>query len=424
MRILAKSLILGLALILMGLNSQVLLAETVSQDGSELKELSFQKQDNQLQVNIKFQGSFSFEIFELRQPNRLVIDFTPVTKISSQPSLEINDFGVLTVRAGQFQPSVARVVFDLDEKGPLHRISQAQDSLKVIFWQEGEPAPAKLKEETVPVKKEEPAAPKEKIKAPPLAKKETLTEAKETKPATSGPREARQETAAGFERERDFFVQLGGGIGAPLTSTTRFQKDLILYGETGSYGETYKQSSSPIFELGLGKYFKLGEKDLRLTLGVGYSRFKYTETLDLTIPHPFVANSPRTVGSSQELKNNLYLFYLSGAYPVVSGEKFSVWVGPLVGYASGKFTSIQDFSIEDNPPYTNADVKITSMTQVDETISSLLVGALVSLEYSIGSNVSISLDCRGLLFNPKVSNLNMNVKLSQVQFILGLKYDF
>ncbi len=229
---------------------------------------------------------------------------------------------------------------------------------------------------------------------------------------------AQEESPA--RRERSFFVRLGGGMGVPLSSTTLFQKDLILFGETGSRNDSYKLGSNPLFEVGLGKYFKLGEKELRLTLGLGYSRFKYTEMLDLTIPHPFVPNSPLTASASQDLKNNLYFFYLAGTYPVVSGEKFSVWIGPILGYASGKYTSIQDFSFDIN----GSAVQITSITQVDDTISSLLAGGLVSLEYSVGSNVSVSLDCRGLFINPKVNNLNMNVKLSQVQFLLGLRYDF
>jgi len=406
---LAKILSIGVVLVFFGLNGQHVMANSAPQGVSELKSISYQEADKQLQVMIKVQGNFSFEIFELRQPNRLVLDLTSVGKISSEPSLQINELGVLTVRAGQFQPGVARVVFDLDEKSPLHRISQVEDGVKVIFWQEGTPAPAQAKEEAVEVKKKEPPA-----------KKETLTEAKKIKPAKTAVRE----TAPTVGKERSFFVQLGGGIGIPLSSTTQIQKDLILYGETGSYSESYKLKSSPLFELGVGKYMKVGEKGIRLTLGLGYSQFKYTETLDLTIPHPFVPDSPRTVSAADELKNNLYYFYLSGTYPVLTTDKLSLWVGPVLGYASGKYTSLQDFSIEDNPPYTSADVTISSMTHVDETISSLLVGGLVNLEYLVGSNISLNLDCRLVYFSPKVNNLNLNVKLSSLQFLLGLKYDF
>lgn len=232
------------------------------------------------------------------------------------------------------------------------------------------------------------------------------------------------DSVATVGKERSFFVQLGGGLGIPLSSTTQIQKDLILYGETGSYSESYKLKSSPSFELGLGKYLKIREKEVKLTLGLGYSRYKSTETLDLTIPHPFVPNSPRTVSAAEELKNNLYYFYLSGTYSVLTTDKLSLWVGPVLGYASGKYTSLQDFSIEDNPPYSSSDVKITSLTHVDDTISSLLLGGLVNLEYSIGSKISLNLDCRLLYFSPKVNNLKLNVKLSSLQFLLGLKYDF
>ncbi len=102
---------------------------------SVLKEISFQKVEiaDQLQVTIKVEGPFLIETTELIVSKRLIIDFNSVSMIEAQPVTQVNDMGLLTIRAGQYQPTVARVVFDLADNFPSHRISSDKDGVKIVF---------------------------------------------------------------------------------------------------------------------------------------------------------------------------------------------------------------------------------------------------------------------------------------------------
>lgn len=421
MRNTAKCLFVGLAIIFFFGQSQTFGANSDFQDSSELKEISYNRVGERLEVDIKIQGKFAFEIFELSSPNRLVLDLSSVEKISSEPSLQVNDVGVLTIRVGQFQPQLARVVFDLDEKSPFHRISQVEEGLRVIFWQEGAQAAADVEAR----KKEEAATPVVKTEVKEPETKETLKETTKTKIATKKKAEkAGEEVPQTRPEGRGFFVRVGGGIVLPLASATQFQKDLNLYGEVGSIKESYKLSSVPLGELSFGRYFKMGEREIKAGIGLGYYQFKCKATLDLSIPHPFISNNPRTVTSEDNLQNKLYYFYLYGLYPVIAGEKFNVYLGPALGFASGKYSSLQDFNITDNFPYGNSDVTITDKTYVEDNISSLLFGGQASLEYSISPRLSVDLDGRVIYLNPNIKNIARKANFAQIQFVLGLKYNF
>jgi hypothetical protein len=102
---------------------------------SVIKEISFQKIEiaEQLQVMIKVEGPFLIETTELIVSKRLIIDFNSVSMIEAQPITQVNDLGLLTIRTGQYQPTVARVVFDLADDFPSHRISSDKDGVKVVF---------------------------------------------------------------------------------------------------------------------------------------------------------------------------------------------------------------------------------------------------------------------------------------------------
>jgi len=102
---------------------------------SVLKEISFQKVDiaEQLLIAIKVEGPFLIETTELVVSKRLIIDFNSVSRIEAQPLTQVNDMGVVNIRAGQYQPTVARVVIDLADNFPSHRISSDKDGVKVVF---------------------------------------------------------------------------------------------------------------------------------------------------------------------------------------------------------------------------------------------------------------------------------------------------
>ncbi len=420
-----RGFIIVITLLFFILNGQASLGAPNAQDVSELKDIAVQKTGNELQINIKIQGKFSFEIFELQKPSRLVVDFSPVEKISSEPVIQINDAGVLSVRAGQFQPKVARLVFDLDEETPFHRISQVEDGLRIVFWQEKAAPQAKPEPALEEAKKEEAVPPPAKEKAIEPAKKETLIEAKKTEEVKKKIEKPVDDVMEGLEgEEKSYFIKVGGGLSMPLSATTSVQKDLSLYGETGSLKQSYKLGVSPLAELQFGKYLGFGLNYIQVGLGFEYYDFKNTETVEMSLPHPFIPGSPRTVSFEGELKNKLYNFYLYGLYPLVGADKYSIGVGPVLGFATGKYSSLSDFSIEENAPFGSADVAITSKTYVEDSVSSVWFGAMASLEYLINQHVSLTLDGRLLFLSPKIKNLAANAKFSQAQFILGIKYNF
>jgi hypothetical protein len=110
---------------------------------SVIKEITYQKVEiaDQLQVLIKVDGPFSIDITELVGSKRLIIDFNSVSTIEAQPIYQVNDMGLLNIRTGQYQPTVARVVFDLADNIPSHSISPGKDGVKVVFGKDLSPTP-------------------------------------------------------------------------------------------------------------------------------------------------------------------------------------------------------------------------------------------------------------------------------------------
>jgi hypothetical protein len=362
---------------------------------SEIKEITYQKVDDQLQVFIKIEGPFTFETLEVQAPQRLVLDFHSVTKISAAPVVEVNDVGVTSIRTGQYQPEVARVVFDLGDKAPSHSLTQVENGLKVVFWIQAEPPqetpkPAEVKEEPVKPAETKPA------------------EVKTEKPATEG--------------RRSFFVRVAGGMAfyaMPDTSTT---KDLVLYAETGSIKETYSLKTTWNADLVIGKYVT---DSIRVGVGASMQSLNETTAIEASIPHPFLVNTPRTVTfPSEELNHSLMNIYVFGLFTLVRTDKFEASLGPMLGSAKADYESLQDFSFEDNSPFASTDIVITDKTIVKESVSGLSAGAWLALQYKVSGNLTLGLDARLVYFNAKVANLGKRANLSTLNLLLGVQYNF
>jgi len=133
------------------------------------KNIQVEKGDNSLTVTLDIEGNYSYQHFELTNPARLVVEFSPVGDIQTEASQEINTAGVKHIRTGRFQPQTARVVFDLADMLPSYEISQVSQGIQVIFHaQEGMPPQTPIteereepqpKEESQPVVAEEQKAP-------------------------------------------------------------------------------------------------------------------------------------------------------------------------------------------------------------------------------------------------------------------------
>lgn len=111
-----------------------------------LNKISLTKKGNTLEVDIIFGPYTSHSHFELSKPNRIVLDLINIEDILSDRHLEVNDFGIQTIRAGMFKTDAARVVFDLKDKLSPYKITKTKKGLKITFRKE-KTEEEKLKEE-------------------------------------------------------------------------------------------------------------------------------------------------------------------------------------------------------------------------------------------------------------------------------------
>jgi len=110
-----------------------------------LEQIIISKETNTLEVKILLNRYTTSDHFEMGEPDRIVIDFYETENISASRQIDVNDFGIISIRAGMYKSDTARVVFDLSQTIPLYRIESIQDGVRVLFWLE----------ESTAVKKEE-----------------------------------------------------------------------------------------------------------------------------------------------------------------------------------------------------------------------------------------------------------------------------
>jgi type IV pilus secretin PilQ/predicted competence protein len=92
---------------------------------------------------VKADGRLKYQDFTLPGPDRVVVDFADIAANPDFRSMDVNEGPVTRVRLAQFSaasPKVARLVVDLTEKTP-YRIVEGVDAIRIVFGEEGEPAP-------------------------------------------------------------------------------------------------------------------------------------------------------------------------------------------------------------------------------------------------------------------------------------------
>jgi len=373
---------------------------------SELKSIRYTQKEDRLEVTIEVSGDFSFDTFSLLGPRRLVLDLSPVQNIKASPVININACGVIRIRCGQFKPEVARVVFDLADQVPSHKISRTSIGLQILFWQEEQTAAEKV----VPEVREE---------IPPAAKKpeEKIAGKPGVVPILQPPL-----PAAGPSPRLGTLLRLQGGLSLFPGSILTTQQDLLLYGETGSLSEKYKPSFNLVFGLGLGKFIKMKEKQAKIGADFFLWSLSNKGVFEAAIPHPFLPNTPRTLPFEEKLSNSLFQITAFFSYPLINNENFTLWVGPAVGYAFGKLTSLEDFSVEDNPPYSSNDLILSSTTLIEESISDFIFEGRIEINYLLSPRTSFFALTSLSYFNPKVPNLAKRAKFLQIPFCLGLEF--
>jgi len=373
-------------------------APLAAQGAGTLKDVTFTKNGGMVVVQIKVEGQFTYETSSLSMPRRLVVDLTPVDKIDAPPFLQVNASGVISILTGQFKPQTVRVVFDLNDQSSSQSVSASQGGMVVSFGLEGDKPAAAEPERTVPV----PETPRQ-----------------EVRPAAS-------EAASRSDERPAFFVRVGAGLDIFLKPNLTTRIEFPLYGETGAVDETYSYKSGLAIEGSFGHYFHLLGFRLKAGVGFTYWNLPLEGAFTLTLPNPFLANTPRTVSFAETsaLKKNEVSFYAFALFPLMDTEKFSIFLGPFVGYASGKFLTLSDWDITEKAPFTSADVTVSNPTYFEDTISELLYGAELSLELNLGRSLAVVLDTKLNYLNPIVTNLGKRANLLNVQPTLGIQFSF
>jgi hypothetical protein len=137
--------------------------DTSQESLAVFKGIQVQRLPESLEVTLEVDGEFGYQHFELRNPARLVVEFSPVGEILAGESQEVNAYSVKTIRVGRFQPQTARVVFDLAEELPSYEIIQIETGIKVVFrsQQRATAQPSDLQRRDEPEKTISPTPPPE-----------------------------------------------------------------------------------------------------------------------------------------------------------------------------------------------------------------------------------------------------------------------
>jgi hypothetical protein len=368
-----------------------------AQNGGTLKDVSFTQENGKTVILIKVDGQFTYETSSLTMPRRLVIDLTPVDKITAQPYLQVNESGVVSVRAGQFNSQTARLVFDLNDQNSAQTIAVAADGLRVTFWLEGEAAVVKEPVPAQPVR-EIPQEEVKKITGEPSVNRDRL----------------------------NFFVRASTGLNLFLKPDLTVSRDFSLYGETGSVDETYSLKTGLALDVSFGKYFSLGSSRMKAGIGLSYWTLPSEGTFSMSLPHPFLMNTPRTVAFTETsaLKTQMVSFYAYALFSFVDTDNLSVFFGPLAGFCSGKYLTLSNWDLTEKSPFASADVTVTNPTYFEDTVSELIFGASLNMELSLGQSFALVLDIKMLYINPKITNLGVRANLLHIQPALGVQYSF
>ncbi len=364
---------------------------------------------DQIVVMIKIEGPFLIETFELIGPRRLVIDFKQVSLIEAPPIIEINDLGVLNIRTGQFQPTVARVVFDLDSRLPSHSIATLPDGVKVVFWQEVLPEP---QPETVP-----PEAPVLKPAAPRAAAVPEIT-------------------------RPPFFIRFGPAMTLFLKPAFAVTTDFDLYGETATMTETLTQQIQPGLEISFGKMIN---PKFRAGLSASYQFLNAKPTLEASLPHPFLYDTYREVSfDADTLTSNMWIVSESeteprqatrltssmitisawGLYSLYQTDKLDISAGPILGFSFGTLYSLDDFELSEESPYEAQNVSVTSTTFLENKFFKIDPGFLLSGAYFLNDKLSAFASLKVQYVDVMVEALERRASLFRLSLQLGLEYGF
>ncbi|MGB8953143.1 MAG: AMIN domain-containing protein [Candidatus Aminicenantales bacterium] len=252
-----------------------------------LKNLSYVKTDQALDVVIEIEGVYVYQVFELSNPLRLAIDFSPVNWILSNLYYEIKEWSLLNIRVGQFHPYIVRVVFDFSDRILPYEIQQLENGLRIILSPEG----TKTIKIISPVQEQRPQPEPQKIAPPPAPV-----------PSPMPVREDLLNTMIGIsvgsykisdERFQEVYpgssAIYGFHLSRVLFSCQDIDFDLSLeakiFSKTGASTVTLEESKFSITPISIGARCLWNSKYLILFVSIGKDFYSYKET-SLLYPSP------------------------------------------------------------------------------------------------------------------------------------------
>ncbi len=99
---------------------------------ARISRVSLSSQGQQPGVQIEGSGDFHYHATRVDNPTRLVLDFADTTLVSSTNTVAGDSALIRTIRVGQFQADVARVVIELERWSP-YTITVSKTGLNVTF---------------------------------------------------------------------------------------------------------------------------------------------------------------------------------------------------------------------------------------------------------------------------------------------------
>lgn len=234
-----------------------------------------------------------------------------------------------------------------------------------------------------------------------------------------------QETAPADPVRTGVFLQVQGGGAFFLKNSLTVKTDFPLFGETGSSTDTYTYGTAPAIDAAIGSYVRWGRLTLKAGVGFQKSFRRDSGSYALTLPHPIQAGSPRTVVfGSDDLPDTSMSVYVFGLFPLLRSRTVNLWLGPIVGLGLEKFATLDDFAIQEKPPYTSADVTVTDVTTIETSISSLWYGIAAEAEFGLSRPLALVVSGRLIYDDPKIAALGHRANLLRVEGAAGFRVVF
>jgi len=264
--------------------------QAAGQNAAVVKNIGYIRTGGGLEVTVHVDGGFVMQTLVLSGPTRLVVDVAPANKIEAQSFYAVDAFGMTSIRTGQFQPQIARVIFDFSGPLPAYTIQKTETGFVVSFT--SAPTPALPAGQKPAVKKPVVRPRLQPVETPPSREKEIGS------PEVPTPKEFAN-TSVGFmfgtysSSSSDFGEIYGSGTkmqyGLNLTRTLVTTKNLQLdvsfeiraFSATGSSTLTETETKFSMTPITIGARLLYQTKFALLFVGAGKDFTSYEEKSDI-----------------------------------------------------------------------------------------------------------------------------------------------